>query len=297
MNRIVPLAAGLAGLLVSVGFACGSDGDSAFTDGDASGSSGASGQSGSSGVSIAPVDGSTGDAAKLAPATPVDVVFTTDNAYKFGWGTDARVDELQGRPFSANAGDIFSCPIGRGPEAYVVPADSAPVGAYLYVVAWDDQSVTQGALGQFKRQLSERVVYTGDPAWEVCATGKPFPAASAEAQGPDLDLINAELADCTAGSGDKSKTSGGWVNAQGAVTAGAIGKLAVGEDNSSAAGDFQIACQPDVDAGTPGIDAQARWMWYAPDEANAFVGNAGNRTKAFLIFRLPTRALPPAPVN
>ena len=44
-----------------------------------------------------------------------------------------------------------------------------------------------------------------------------------------------------------------------------VGKLAIGEDNSSSAGSFPIACQPTTlpDGGvTLGIDPAAKWMWY-----------------------------------
>ena len=277
---------------------CGSDEGSAFPDGDASarsdagGGASSSGSSGTSGITSGGVPGEGG--AGTQKPTPVDVVFTADNAYKFGWGTVDRLDQVEGRPFSTNAGDIFNC--GTGPEAYTVPADAAPLDAYLYVVAWDDRAVTQGALGQFKRRETEAVLYTGDPAWEVCATGLPFPAADSTAQGPDTATINAEIERCTAGTGDKEKTSGGWVSAAGAVTPGAVGALVVGEDNSAADGDFPITCLPN-DAGQPGIDSAAKWMWYSPDGANAFRNNETNRTRAFLIFRLTARALPPPVIN
>ena len=298
---------GGAAVVLAVAYGCGSDGNDVFGEGEAgvsSGAPGSSGAGGSSGASGGTSSGSIGpggpnDGGAKAVATPVDVVFTTDNAYKFGWGSVDHLDQVQGRPFSSGAGDIFDCPVGVGPEAYTVPADAAPLDAYLYVVAWDDQNTTQGSLGQFKREGTTNVLYTGDAAWEVCATGKPYDARSADAPGPDLGTINAEIARCVAGTGDKTTTSAGWVNAQGPVTAGAVGKLRVGEDNSANDGDFPITCQPTDagDGGTLGIDPQAKWMWYAADDQDAFRGNETNRTRAFLIFRLPARALPQPQVN
>jgi hypothetical protein len=83
------------------------------------------------------------------------------------------------------------------------------------------------------------------------------------------------------------------VTTTGALTGGAKGKVAFGEANDSPSGDFPIVCQKD-DAGVSGIDAVARWMWFDPqDGASPFVGNAGNRTKTFLLFRLSASALPP----
>lgn len=50
--------------------------------------------------------------------------------------------------------------------------------------------------------------------------------------------------------------------------------------------------------GVSGIDPKARWMWFDPqDGQSAFVGNDNNRTKTFLVFRLPASAIPPPPVK
>lgn len=228
-------------------------------------------------------------------ATPVDVVFTADNAYKFGWGTKTSVASMQGSPSNPGAHEIFDCPVGVGPEAYVVPAEEAPIEGYLYVIAWDDHSNTQGALGQFKRQETDKVVYSGDSGWEVCATGLVYDARSKDAQGPPLDVVNQELKRCNDGSGDKAKTSGGWVNTEGAITPGAVGKLTVGEDNAKGYEDgvFPITCQKD-DTGR-GIDPAARWMWYSSDGKPHFQNDPDPRS--FLIFRLPNSAVPPPPVK
>jgi hypothetical protein len=73
----------------------------------------------------------------------------------------------------------------------------------------------------------------------------------------------------------------------GPVTAGALGRLAVGEANDNGAGTFPIACQPT--ATTPGVKSTARWMWYDPNDGGGldpFHSTGSNRFKAFLIFRL-----------
>ncbi|RYG86082.1 hypothetical protein EON77_04435 [bacterium] len=294
--RTPMLFCGAGAVVAALFFACGSDEDSLFPDGDAASTSSSS-SSGASGVPGFQTDGgSNGSGGPAQPATPVDVVFTTDNAYKFGWGTKDGLASMQGSPANPTGNEIFPCPVGQGPEAYVVPGDEAPLEGYLYVVAWDDHDNTQGALGQFKRRGSDKVVYTGDPAWEVCATGLVYDARDAGAQGPPLDIVNAEMAKCAAGSGDKTKTSGGWVNAQGAITPGAVGKLMIGEDNSEGivdGGVFPITCQED-DAGL-GIDPAARWMWYSSDGLPHFQNDPDPRS--FLIFRLPNSAVPPPPVN
>lgn len=233
------------------------------------------------------------------PATDVDVVLTADNAYAFGWGDVNGIKTLKGRPQTQSAGDIFNCPvnttgsgaIGFGPESYTVLAADAPTGAYLYLVVWDDDATTQGALGQFKRKGGE-ALYSGAGGWEVCATGKFYSSTpgTPTASGPPIDVVNADIATCTKGTGDKNTTSGGWVNTTGAVTPGAVGKLAVGKDNSGP-GQFPVTCQKD-EQGHAGIDAAAHWMWYSPDGRDAF---SSRGTRSYLIFRLPTKELPNPP--
>ena len=218
----------------------------------------------------------------------VHVVITADNAYAFGFGFADRVTKLNGRPKTVVAGDIFNCPIGVGPEAYDIPAAEAPESSYLYIVAWADDAVTEGVLGQFER--SGTPLYTGDANWQVCATGQfydPGPAGG----GPTLDVVNQELARCNTAAGSPATSSAGWVSTTGAVTPGAIGNLAVGEDNSSPDGDFPIVCQKDA-MGQRGIDSGARWMWYSPDGKSPFRYTGGkNPTRTFLIFRLPSRVV------
>jgi hypothetical protein len=248
------------------------------------------------------VDASQPDAT-IEPATDVEVVITSDNAYSFGWGDANKINTFNFRTPSSTAGEIFNC--GEGPEEYVIPAAEAPVSAYLYVIAWSDRSVTQGTIGQFRRKGGASV-FTGTEKWEVCATGDGTYVAPAN--GPAKDVVNGEIAKCNAGSGAKDLTSGGWVNSVGPVTAGAVGKLAIGEDNSTPRtsvtpeNPFPIACSdlqctPDVSAATGckmGISTSARWMWYAaPGDLSPFISSGGNTSREFLIFRLPTSALPP----
>jgi hypothetical protein len=214
---------------------------------------------------------------------------TADNAYMFGWGDAMQVATLKGQPANALAADIFNCPIGKGPEEYTVPGAQAPIGAYLYLVAWADNTTTQGIIGQFERGGAP--LYTGDPAWEVCATGLSYPT-NVPGGGPPVTTVNAEIAKCNAGGGSTSTTSAGWVHSQGAVTAGAVGTLVAGEDNSSASGTFPLVCQQDAN-GVGGIDAAARWMWYRPPGVvDPFRASGTNNTRTFLLFRLRSEDVP-----
>jgi hypothetical protein len=129
-----------------------------------------------------------------------------------------------------------------------VPGASAPDTAYLYIVSWDDLRVTQGVLGQFRRGAGAPV-YTGGEDWQVCATGIDL---SASANGPTQAEVNAQIAICNAGTGAPGTTSRGWVNTVGAVTAGALGTLAIGEPNDGAAGGTSRWCaRPRWAASTP----------------------------------------------
>ena len=234
----------------------------------------------------------------MPAASDVHVVITADNAYAFGWGDANQVTNLLGRPPTNVAGDIFNCPVGAGPvanvgpEAYDVPAANAT--GYLYIVTWADDSVTQGVIGEFDRGGSP--LYTGDPAWQVCATGLAYdPSGGATSGGPSAAVVNQEIGGCNAGSiatNGPTPGSGGWTDVAGAVTAGAVGTLAVGEDNSDQSGEFPIACQKDAN-GVRGIDAAARWMWYQPPGVSTpFQASGQNNTRSFLIFRLKSDAVP-----
>lgn len=227
------------------------------------------------------------------PATDVEVVITADNAYSFGYGDVAGISNFTQGQRAQSAGQIFNC--GEGPESYLVPAADAPASAYLYIVTWDDLSVTQGVLGQFLR-VGGKALYTGDPKFEVCATGIDL---SASTTGPSQVEVNAQIAICNSGAGDHGLTSGGWVNSAGAVTPNAVGSLAIGEANDPVpGGSFPPTCvtgaMPMPGVGT--IDSASHWMWYQPGGvADAFHSTGTNTFRAYLIFRLRAQDIPPPP--
>lgn len=272
--------------------------DAPSDDGGGSGG-GAAGTGGAGGVVIGAggAGGATGAGGDQGiggqvPATDVHVVITADNAYSFGYGDASGITHFTQGSRAQTAGEIFNC--GEGPEEYVVPASDAPPSAYLYVVTWDDLAVTQGVLGQFAR-VGAPPLYTGDARFEVCATGVDL---SASQTGPTQAEINAQIALCNAGSGDPSTTSAGWVDGAGAVTAGAIGTLAVGEANDPApGGTFPPTCPTGVaPPGVPSIDPAAQWMWYQPGGvADPFHSTGANTFRAYLVFRVAAHELPPVP--
>lgn len=203
----------------------------------------------------------------------VDVTITTDNAYVFGYGSSTAIpaSNLRGRIENLSAGAIFNC--NGGPEQYL----NVPIVAngHLYVIAWSDNGVTQGVLGEFAPSGGGLPFYTGNSSWQVFATGLPYSIGSG---GPSLEVINAQIVLANGGNGGLG-SSGGWVGV-GNNASGTVGALAIGEDNT-AGGTFPQVC-------TSAIDVGARWMWYdpapgvTPDPFRAPV--AGE----FLIFRIPT---------
>jgi hypothetical protein len=215
--------------------------------------------------------------AGLAHASGVNVTITADNAYSFGYGTGAGLNLIYGNVENCYSADIFLC--STGPETYL----NVPSGAnnYLYIVAYSDNSGTQGVLAQFVSGVN--TVYTGTSAWQVYATGidiDPNCSGTGGPNGPSLATINTEIGKANINTGGPG-SSVGWVGVAGGAT-GTVGTLAIGEANDSASGTFPVVCNTM-------IGSAARWMWYNPDPSqytNPFASPAP--PGEFLIFRLPT---------
>lgn len=201
-------------------------------------------------------------------AQTVNATITADNAYRLAYGSSSAVTNFFADVENTTAAQIFTC--GSGPEIY--PNIPNVPGGYLYLVAYSDKAVTQGILGQFVS--GSRTTYTGSSAWQVYATGMNFDPGSG---GPSVATINAQIAIANAGTG-AGTSSHGWVGLNGGPTgAGYVGKLAIGEDNSSASGTFPQVCPT-------AIGTAAKWMWYNPSGlANPFSGFVAGE---FLIFRV-----------
>ena len=56
-------------------------------------------------------------------------------------------------------------------------------GDYLYVIAWADDGGCQGLIGEFSGTTT---IKTGEPGWEVYATGKDFNMGNA----PNKQLVD-----------------------------------------------------------------------------------------------------------
>ena len=266
--------------------ACSSSSDESKVNGG-----GGNGSSGNSGIVVDPTPNPTaGGTGSPPPETDVTVVITADNAYGFGYGTATNIVNYFGGVENISSEDIFSCPIGKGPETYTVPAAKANAGAYLYIVGYADKSTTQGVIAKFFRD-GAAPVFTGTGPWQGCATGIDFDPGTG---GPSLEVINQQIATCNAGQMDPATTSGGWVS----TAQSSNGRVVFGEDNGTerdqpvVGNEFKIACD---------IDPAAHWMWFdwEPNRSSgsAFLwpGGAGNPTKDFLIFRLGAESIPEPP--
>jgi hypothetical protein len=295
----------VAGLvtLSMVGWACSDDRDRSEVapgQGAAAGSganggtksgSGGSGGSLSLGGTAAPGDAGEDDSGVM-PDLPseVNVIITADNAYGFGYGTKSQLANYFGGVENPDSGDIFDCPVGNGPEEYVVPAADANAGGFLYIIGYADKSTTQGVIAKFFRE-GATPVYTGLGGWEVCATGEDHDPGSG---GPSLEAINGFIAKCNAGELDPATSSVGWLG----TNPSEHGRLVFGEDNSTTRGtpepgnEFLQVCD---------IEPNAKWMWFdwqaQRTEGSPFMwpGDSNNVTKDFLIFRLGADLVPRKP--
>jgi hypothetical protein len=241
-------------------------------------------------------DSSGGESSTGEPLPPsdIEVVITADNAYSFAYGTQNSIAKFFGGVEAITAAEIFDC--GVGPEKYTVPAADAANASYLYIIAWDDSSVTNGVLARFRRTDGGggfgQDVFTGTPGWEVCATGLKYELGSG---GPSLEVINEYIGKCNAGTLDPNTSSGGWVDEVGT----ALGAVAFGEDNTTpyeggpkAGNEFPLVCPADM-------PAEARWMWFNWDPANVvppqspFIFPGGqNPYHQFLLFRFAAELVP-----
>lgn len=273
-------------------------GASAGSSGSASGGSSNVSGSGNGATGAVNLGGSLGmaeggaDPGEQMPDLPseVNVLITADNAYGFGYGTNTKLVNYFGGIENPDSDDIFACPVGNGPEQYVVPAEDANAGGFLYIIGYADKSTTQGVIAKFYREGAEPV-YTGMGKWEVCATGEDYDPGSG---GPDRATIDDYIARCNAADLAAETSSVGWVD----TTGDEHGRLVFGEDNGTTrdsptpGNEFLVACD---------IEAAARWMWFdweaERDDGTAFLwpGGSDNVTKDFLIFRLGADQVPSKP--
>jgi len=141
-------------------------------------------------------------------------------------------------------------------------------GNYIYVVTSSDKEVAQGFLAQFENLTQGYKFYSQDAQWQVMATGlggtAPYTGSSS-----DVALLTQEILDANAG----GNASNGWAD----FTAGA-------NNGASPWGSMS------------GIDAAAKWVWYAGGNCNTTNPTSGGcNAGEWLVFRIAAAATPDNP--
>jgi len=215
-----------------------------------------------------------------------NIKLTADNAYEVIVGDAAgtlNVGSLGGPVNNTTNGQIHACD-ATGVEYYagrtVLPAD------YVYIVAMNDGSVTQGLLGQL--DTSGGPIVTNGAGWQVFDTGDVGNPNSF----PTTGQITTYIQKANLGTGNVAGSKG-WVDINGAVTPGSVGTLAVGQAGVDSSPDPlpPVSCT----SGDHGITSQARWIWYRPQgvASSPFVAsNTPGHSTNIMIFRLTPQNVP-----
>ncbi len=219
------------------------------------------------------------------------VVVTADNSYRFGFGDALGLRSTFGAAEATTACEIFCCstpcttsaecagvacgPLGAceddlGAEVYVVPEGAVTGADFLYVIAWSDDSVTQGLMVDVRDPSGRVLSRSGDRGWSVCATGRDY-----DRDGPGDDEVAEWLARC-----DRADTpSGGWVGSESVNPP----RLAVGERNDGDDGEFPIVCGAPGSSDSP--TPETAWVWFDGGSGPPFT----TPQPEFLLFRVSTR--------
>ncbi|MDO8303391.1 MAG: hypothetical protein Q7T18_09125, partial [Sedimentisphaerales bacterium] len=188
-----------------------------------------------------------------------NVTMTADNVYAIYYGDAVSATALLGNATNLVAADIWS------PESYSL---TVPDISYIYIAAWSDDAVKQGLLADFANLTLGGQVLSGDPIWEVTATGLNLGNTD-----PPPTLANLTTAILNANAG--TNPSFGWVpNTPSPLT-------------NSAGGIHGVTIA--------GIDGAARWMWYNSGlDSNPSAPFSGFNHNEYLIYRIPVVAPEPA---
>ena len=190
-----------------------------------------------------------------AQSISFDVTITADNQYGLYTGTHSQALNYVGGEFALSASQIWS------PETYSM---TLPSTHYIYISSWSDHATYQGLMAQFDNGTG--LILSGDPQWEVTATGVTRVNGAPEV--PLADLSD-EIAFANAG----SNPSGGW----GAVYAGYY-------NNTSSLWGTAIG---------GGMSPSASWVWYDSGmHTNPNAPFIGFDHDEYLIFRIPINSTP-----
>ncbi|MGD0259807.1 MAG: HYR domain-containing protein [Verrucomicrobiota bacterium] len=212
----------------------------------------------------------------------ITVTITVDNGYGFGFGdvNGIYAGQYYGGIDNCTAAQVFGSPCyvfvppdgtvkDTGPEIYYVTASSSD---YIYIVAWSDDSVYQGAVASFTDIGTGQTVTTSPNSkwpWQVFATGTNWaPNCTGSGQhGPLLAEINDAITTANASAGGPG-SSVGWVGNNGWAGSTAVaptGSLINGRLDFS--GQFNGNTYP---IAVPScIGSGALWMEYNPEPTNS----------------------------
>jgi len=224
--------------------------------------------------------------ASPALAVTLDVTITCDNAYGFGFGPASEMTTFYGgirnavsaSDVSGYAADYFTNHTVNsdytlsgyvGAEKYQINEPNP--SEYIYVVAWCDNSTTEGLLAGFQFQQPLGNLLTGNDNWQVYATGikKNSDNVDDTLTVAKLADINIEINKANNNLGDNQTTSIGWIDKSGYLQDGITlgrGTLAVGSKN-----DHVGALSPTLWSAqviTTAISTDAKWMWYNSNGPN-----------------------------
>ena len=136
---------------------------------------------------------------------------------------------------------------------------------YLYIAAWSDDGTQQGLLHDFA--MNSNAVWSGNPAWQVYATGIDLDTQS---PGPALTQLSAQIAIANSAAGGAG-TSVTWVTP-------AVGGINNGTFPTSNSWPTQAS-----------IATNANWTWYDSGNQTSLQPpfRTGFNHQEYLIFRTP----------
>jgi hypothetical protein len=219
----------------------------------------------------------------------ISVAITVDNGYAFGFGdvNGINANQFYGGIDNCNAGEVFggSCyvfqpPDGTvtdtGPELYYLNNVPNFANGYIYIVAWSDDAVYQGAVASFSDNDTGVTVTTSPNSaapWQVFATGTNITpncnddiGPGSGSHGPALSDINNEIAMANLSAGP-SGSSVGWVGNSGWVGGSAYAPGSLDNGRLDFSGQFNGNTYPHAVPSC--IGSSALWMEYNPEPANA----------------------------
>jgi hypothetical protein len=198
-------------------------------------------------------------------AVNIGITATADNEYGIFLGDGSSASEMIGwvENYSFGGAGIWDS------ESYV--KWNVLAGSRLYVVASSDSAVIQGLLVDVITTTPGWRLLSGDPRWDVTATGLGSRLGSPV---PLSDLTD-EIVRANAG----TNASGGWVPITASAKTNGEGGILPPEEG----GPFTV----------PGIDPDSRWMWYdSGRDARDGAPFLGYNHDEWLIFRTQ---IPPIP--